>query len=272
MKFKRFLKEESRIIDAEIFINPSNKEISFCWKEDKAEAVRFWADFENKILFVFKSMLLHSTAIKEIIKHYKKSGFFYRGEAWLGRDKKIHVVVNHGDGYYMENGVGGWRYDQPPLYPDDIKWIKERFDFLNKMINEEYVGSFNANFHSRNFKGGYTEVFVNPSKKELKQIVDQSHTKSIRCYVDLPAKKLYCWKAETVHYLVDDFLVEHGIVFDWQNTIRATVIYENGKLRFAHKGDHLYDNMYFNNKKNLDLSWLSQWFDKTEISQLGQYK
>jgi hypothetical protein len=141
---------------------------------------------------------------------------------------------------------------------------------FKKYLQEEFLISFQAKIHgySGRFNGGYTEIFENPSKKELKQIIDDSGIKSIRYFADLKTKTLYCWRAETVHYIAAEELRQNGINLSWYNILRGTAVFENGKLRFAHGGDDAYDQMSFFDRDGLDRSWLYQWFDKSQIDNL----
>jgi hypothetical protein len=385
-------------------MNPSNKEILSCWNKDDNRAIRALADFDNNVLFLFESDLLHQVAIKAIVKEYKESGVFYCIEAW-DKNGKVRVTET-GEGFKVVNGKALYLYlgEKEPSRADMV-WLKNKFKFLgkideeyftrvkpkyidkdvdceiyknpsirelitldrefrnvhsellkdrkhsnietlrfifteggpwwastsmllhseiakkidrfagaeiramgwiengntlyvdaykqndwNKIISdtltkagikykleghntktyEEYFCSFDAKPHgySGRFNGGFTEIFINPSKKELKEITDASGSKSIRYFADLKEQQLYCWKAETVHYLALEELKENGVRLDWYNILKGTAVLENGKLRFAHGGDDAYDQMTFYDRNSLDRSWLYQWFDKKQIDNL----
>jgi hypothetical protein len=142
---------------------------------------------------------------------------------------------------------------------------------FKQYLQEEYMGMFQGFEHSNKYKGGETEVFKNPSKQEIRDIVNSSKIRSVRFYINLTNKTIYIWKADTVHYSVaQDFLdkMMHEPI-DYRNSIKGVAAVSNGKLTFASdrtKADYFDypDGSIASDNYNFD--WLKQWFTDDDVN------
>lgn len=140
---------------------------------------------------------------------------------------------------------------------------------FKQYLDEEYVTSFTAKIHSKNFEGGHTEIFKNPSKKEINDLIKSSGINAIRYWADLPNQDLYVWKADTVHYMVFDQLRKEGIEIDGKATVQGTAVFKNGKLETADRDCKYYDYLHIRNDKGLSLKYLNNYFEKGSFITLG---
>src|SRR5574343_903122 len=100
---------------------------------------------------------------------------------------------------------------------------------FKEYLQEEYIGSFKAKKGaSLSFSGGQTEIFKNPSNKELRSIANQEEENTIRFFVDFDNNCIYTWKASTVHWSVQKQLEKENIHL--RNWYQGVAKFQDGKL------------------------------------------
>jgi hypothetical protein len=143
------------------------------------------------------------------------------------------------------------------------KNIKERNellkykDTLEAHLLESYEGSVKSNMD-----GNYVEVFVNPSKKEMKDAAN-SEFNTMKPYVRFIAlygkEKLYIWRANCNHHVID---TELGLNTNSTNSLWGVAEFKNGILSFISSDDAALSKSFpkFRDKwKNKD-DWTKQFF------------
>ena len=128
-------------------------------------------------------------------------------------------------------------------------------------INEKYVGS-TVGAKSYMFSGGTTEIFVNPSNKEIRDAAWVGNMKGdVRFIADYKHKNLYVFKADTFHVDVSNYLEkEEGIsTVDWYNSIWGVANVVGGKLKFD-SSDTLGNSNEIVHKDGLKDNWTTKWF------------
>lgn len=276
MKFLRYLQEEYFAMtsagDFTIFLNPSqsekNETIQVSKEDGYGGRVRLLIDRKTHDIYLFPAALLHDRACKIIDKpkardygkyFYALMGMWYQG--------KFHFTIFEADDLEKDEQESyevlkkkGWN---PQIGFDDIP----------DSLWEEYVTSFTAKLHGpgSKFIGGHTEIFKNPSKKEITDLIRNSGVGAIRYYADLANQDLYIWKADTVHYMGFDELRKEGIEIDGRNIIQGVAIVKAGKLAKAYKSDtQYYDSLHYRNDSGCDLSYLDKYFAKGTFDDLKE--
>jgi hypothetical protein len=147
---------------------------------------------------------------------------------------------------------------------------------FKRYLQEEYAGSINAgvcDLGSEYYGGGYTEIFKNPSISEIREIIKQSKFNTIRFFIDLQNKIVYCWKADTIHAaFVEEFL--HKEKEKVKNFIKGTAVFRSGKLSIANdQKDDLVGILAGQvSKVKYNYDWLNQWFDNEAVKTFGRTK
>lgn len=123
---------------------------------------------------------------------------------------------------------------------------------FKEYLTEVYITSFKAKQGaSLSFTGGQTEVFRNPSNKELRSIANPDEDNTIRFFVDLDKDCIYTWKASTVHFSVQKELEKEGIHL--RNWYQGVAEFKNGKIQEI-DSDNIYWDMpvLFNNGQEIE--------------------
>ena len=138
-----------------------------------------------------------------------------------------------------------------------------------QLITEEYAFSFDADAHSNVFRGGYTEVFVNPSKLEIANVSKETVNNNVRFTIDLDDNKIYIWKPDSVHYTVDAELRGRQKLKYLNRIIQGIAEAKSGKLKILTKENQ---SIYYDRLRGYDvtlsedkISWLKQYFDIESI-------
>jgi len=144
-----------------------------------------------------------------------------------------------------------------------------------KIINEEYVGSVKGEFVTDTFIGGQSEVFKNPSLKEMREAATsgQSHWKGfVRFIADFKNQNLYVFKADTLHIDVAKMLKKEENV-DLLQTLNETCLWGvaelvRGKLEYrgSDTAQEQAINVIYNNTKQIGDKWTTRWFSKPFFS------
>lgn len=243
MRFQKYLQEEyltmiqfhlnGKMYD--IFKNPDRSEIMDILKEQRKDPLnepdefRFLVDKKSGDWFVFSYRVNHKEA------------------AVLGL-RRPDVHTNFYSAVGKLNGAKGLRWSHFwQLSDKDIETCNE---FLkakgwkaehvkgSKFFNEEYVTSWKATAHAT-WEGGQTEIFCNPSNSELTSIIKNTKSPMVRIFLDLDDRKLYVWRASTVHHKAISVLLKDGI--ELRNYIKATAKIEGNKLALADHNDKWFD-------------------------------
>jgi hypothetical protein len=139
---------------------------------------------------------------------------------------------------------------------------------FKKYLKEEYYKTVNAGKQYYDFSNGNTEVFVNPSNKEIRDIIKISKFgKYLRFIISMEDKKLFIFKDDTFH----SFLSRRINKGD-QPTVDnfwGSAEFSNGKLDF-------YDTdagglLPFYQKWHGKDDWTTQYFNEPITDQLNSY-
>jgi gamma-glutamylcyclotransferase (GGCT)/AIG2-like uncharacterized protein YtfP len=137
---------------------------------------------------------------------------------------------------------------------------------FKKFLKEEYVGSFETN--NMKFMQDYTEVFKNPTFKEILEVSEPSPMfhgigKAVRFICDFKNENLFVTKptifhVHTAEYLFDKGEIEYRYTDGGTNTsiIWGEAEVKNGRLHFLDSGD----GVDIAALKKYDDSWTSRWF------------
>lgn len=207
--FKLDEKYALRIRDAEIFVNPSKKEMAQILRN--TDEVRFTAFNKPKKIYVWNAFLaLHD----EVAGKIGKLGWRSDTDRLEGIAKRMHgkLVANRSDQlYYLLN-------DDPDtmeeIFSKDWSWIKKYGIDPDRLIKsykkklDDYLGiNEKYAFMDKDSMGRPFEIFVNPSKKELNEITKTSNY--IRFSAIHNKKRVYVWSADKeIHYHVNKNIPE----------------------------------------------------------------
>lgn len=274
MNFKDYLQEEYetslkpehyRHKDGEypVYVNPSAKELNQC-----RPYIRWVVSFKNQKIWVWNGNdLVHWEIVKYLQDnneiHFKDEEVLNEPKFWAeycagmgtfsgGKIKPsslsdyfrgiIYAIQDMGKDeipwkWWQQEPSWLKRYFSVPLVDTMKKYYKEELDMFNDM-DEEYVTSFEAKDLDLRFDGGYTEIFKNPSKKELIQLskIDDG---AVRYFIDFKTGDIYVWKASTVHYFAQQQLQKEGHTL--RNFFQGVGIIKAGKIHEVDSDNPLWD-------------------------------
>jgi|WetSurMetagenome_2_1015567.scaffolds.fasta_scaffold01454_5 hypothetical protein len=131
-----------------------------------------------------------------------------------------------------------------------------------KYLNEEYLCGFELKkYSSEKFSCGYTEVFKNPSSKEMREVSKLCWDwwpNRLRFIADLKKKNLFIFKADSFHDDVSQELVTIGEIKNPELCIRAVARVNASKLHFE-SIDEMERIKLFNNYND---TWTKKYFDE----------
>ena len=104
---------------------------------------------------------------------------------------------------------------------------------FQKYIKEEFYRGIKSN------KYGYKEVFINPTPKEMNEIVKNSKMKSTRFAVDLKKHDIFIWPAEILHHEVRKKIKQLDVTETNPNFLFGNADIESGKVKIT-----IMDNLY----------------------------
>ena len=258
----KFLKGPS-----EIFVNPTMKEIKSAAEQPGIPGfIRFIADYEYKNLYVFKAGVFHENVHSFL---QSRDGTKISNIRKVG-ETSVWAVARFYKGKLTYDSSDSCRGKIPILLNKKIKddwtakWFGEPLLTTLKrdagIISEEYVGSVIGN-RGFMFKGGQTEVFMNPTLKEMKDASKASKgiPDHVRFIADFKNKNLFVFKADTFHVDVDSFLREKGIELGGHRTDTVWCVgnITKGKLDYV-STDNTYENA---SVMKMDDTWTSKWFN-----------
>jgi hypothetical protein len=275
MKFKQYLNEEYKWDFEEAVEDGLNTE----YEEIAKQLFQYWHN--NK-----KSGLFNALKNEDYEAYLQQLGFILKKE-YPSRKIKVRRYVGYAGG--SGEGVGDYvSVSTNPHWGDKKQNVKEyvinikdvvavghvgegelivKKSALNssKIIKEEYYGSVKDAMALDKWKGGYTEVFKNPTLKEIRDIIKDSGIKSIRFFIDFVKKDIYCWKADTIHNEVNNLLLKNDVYLEWKNHIRGSALIKDGKLRLENVSD------WYDNKKTIYMDGILGRFHKANVSWLKSY-
>jgi hypothetical protein len=274
MKFKDYLQEEyetslkpehykHKVEETPIFVNPSKKELLEC-----GDYIRFLINFPDRKIYCWNgNQLVHW----EVAKYLQKKGeisikseevlneisFWKNYCVGMGRFTAGKIYPTSLSDYFpgiiydiadtADEITWSWWVKEPSwlktyftssLVEAMKKFYSDQLSLLDNDLDEEYVTSFDAKDISLRFDGGYTEIFKNPSKKELTQLskIDDS---AVRYFIDFDTGDIYVWKASTVHYFVQQQLSREGHTL--RNFYQGVGIIKAGKIYEVDSDNPLWD-------------------------------
>jgi hypothetical protein len=117
---------------------------------------------------------------------------------------------------------------------------------LKQYLKEDYYGRYQSNLRKESF-----EVFVNPTRKEMKRLGD------MRVFIDADKKKIYIWD---VNAEIHPF-IKQKLNIDDDKALPVTAEYRNTKMNILYSDLVVYDNKKFIKIiKNNDFSWAYDYF------------
>jgi hypothetical protein len=276
-----------RSVAGEIFENPSVKEIKSI---PDTNYVRFIINFTTKKLYVWTSSIVHYE-VAELLYNSKliptedlrTDAFWNTCFAGVGdlQGSKIEYSGISDYGYHIDPGEMKYLWNNT-----DDKWlnkwftapfvktaiIKEHFD-----LKEEYVGSVDtAAVGSLSF-GGFTEIFKNPTPKEIKSI--DAHTSErykgmVRFIADYTQKCVFVFKCNMFHLTIHKYLEkidELKYSSNLNDAINRDFIWgsakvkSNGKMEYDYSDTvNIFEGLF--KDKNVDDNWTKKWFTEPLIT------
>lgn len=133
---------------------------------------------------------------------------------------------------------------------------------LFQYLQEEYLLS--AVSHKMGTFGGSTEVFINPTVKEIQSVVSDSFTEyirperhnAVRFIADFDRKKLFVFKVSNFHSSVAKALLIKG--FSQKISFWGTAEFKNGKLWFLDSDRENTRRIKYDEK--YEDKWTEKWF------------
>lgn len=127
-------------------------------------------------------------------------------------------------------------------------------------LNEEYIGSFTASGFVGLIDEGYTEVFKNPSPKEIREVSEQYKDLKghLRFFIDLKNKNLFIFKANVFHDEVLDYL--HSKNLAGSGLYRGDAKVDGNKLKLTSFA--VSRSTFKNMKSKWDDGWTTKYFIK----------
>jgi hypothetical protein len=137
------------------------------------------------------------------------------------------------------------------------KYLK--FEGFDGKVTEEYHGFVKSNMDGKN-----VEVFINPSKKEMKAAADHDDNTMkpyVRFIADYEHKKLYIWRANCNHHVIDTGLEIDSTA---NNSIWGVAEVKEGRMNFLSSDDAALSKTLpkFREKWKDDDEWTKSFFGK----------
>jgi hypothetical protein len=139
---------------------------------------------------------------------------------------------------------------------------------FKRFLDEEYVGSVDGD-KGWKFSGGYTEIFKNPTPKEMVDAANASKSFKglVRFIIDYKKKNIFVFKGDTFHVDVFDFLKKEGEISnsDWCSRLSMDMIWasgyvDSGKIRYDSSDSYNYFKQWFSEIPDKNDSWTKRWF------------
>lgn len=130
-------------------------------------------------------------------------------------------------------------------------------DTLRANLREAYEGSIVSNMD-----GKYVEVFVNPTKKEMRDAAqDENNTMKpfVRFIADYKRKKLWIWRANCNHQVIDTDL---GLDTTANDSLWGVAEFKDGNLNFLSSDDAALSKSFprFREKWKDEDEWIKAYF------------
>jgi hypothetical protein len=232
--------------NADIFKNPSTREIKLVSDSNRKHAIRFIMDMDKHDLYVFSGYLLHGDAIKELekqnlIRHTNPEYHdpsYVRGSGMMKNGKiEIDDSSTGGSSFVMKKAI-----DKIMKSEDKFeKYFTNYKEFWGKYItNEEFM--FTA--HQATIGGKDCDIFENPTPKDILDIVKANRRGIVRFAIDLHNKKVFAFDGYAMHNDILKHLVDQGILH-WlgksdSNIVKGEAKVENGKMKIVDSSMNIY--------------------------------
>lgn len=147
---------------------------------------------------------------------------------------------------------------------------------FQQYLEEEYVGSFDASEKDKplgKFTLGYTEIFKNPSMKEIKSAMETSPwfdniKTAVRFICDFGFDNLYIFKPTTYHSNVANYLTKEKILNNARpsgNIVWGEAELKNGKLVYLSSDANHNIPLIIKNFQGKD-KWTEKWFKPSLVT------
>ncbi len=157
-------------------------------------------------------------------------------------------ILYHGTTSKILKSIKKNGFNSPVYLCPDKKDFKQYF-------TEKYEDSFNT-------ADGFVEIFMNPSKKELMEIVKLNGFDSIRYAINLDKKKIFVWDANILH---------DKVVPKLRSVLGTKLVHVASGIIFYEKNSFLMSNFRFQTKMDAEefflgyydkkIGWLDSTFD-----------
>jgi len=140
---------------------------------------------------------------------------------------------------------------------------------FERYLHEQYYDALQIGSHT-------FEIFINPSKKEIKEVSNYSG-RGYRFIIDFKQKKFYVWADVIFHEVVMDFMKEQGnkqipdFQQYWYKGKMNDTIFTGSSDVYGYHSDHMYTlkkNGDLEKLLKLDMSWLSRYIDVDSLRSL----
>ncbi|HUS50735.1 MAG TPA: hypothetical protein VMZ91_11265 [Candidatus Paceibacterota bacterium] len=238
-------------ITYDIFVNPSKNELREISNKD--DSFRFLADNKTKKFYVFNVELLHSTAAYLL----KLNGY------WSHKPEDFIVGgVAYKDSFSSFNNLSMLNKEEiKKVYALDWswtdRWVKLDKYLKNKKLMEEWADSIKP--HKKTY-----EIFVNPSRKEMLEVVNKDVDMAFRFIADSRTKKLYVFNYNLMHVDVCEKL---GMLTIYKSQTKPDIVAGEGKLNPTGTNAHMTNSFNLdmltpkgvNYLHSKDWSWANKW-------------
>ena len=115
-----------------------------------------------------------------------------------------------------------------------------KIDKILENLNEKFYKGFKHKHE------GYTEVFLNPSLKETREVASLSRG-FLRFYASSVHEDLYIWNSEVLHHEIENVIgIRVGLMQEWG--IQSIAELKDGKVKFAIDwyGDNVNNKVLYN--------------------------
>jgi hypothetical protein len=143
---------------------------------------------------------------------------------------------------------------------------------FKKFLDEEYVG-YTSGEEVGSFSGGYTEIFKNPTPKEMIDAANASKSFRglVRFIADLKHRNIFVFKGDTFHNDVSMFLETEGEYSDEYTAVWGTGTIKNGKIKYEGSDTFGYKILIEYIKMGINFDWTKKYFGRSLLDILKEF-
>lgn len=130
-----------------------------------------------------------------------------------------------------------------------------------KYLQEEYVAGLDLGTKGFMFRAGYTEIFRNPSNKEIRYAIKDSKRipDRLRFILDFNKKCIYVFRADIFHIDVSDYLKDENEIATEKKCFWGTAAMGRGNAKLQFDGS---DEVGPFDPRGTNDKWTEKWFGR----------